>query len=144
MVILETLDHQKGQPERDRQQQPSHGRLLLTGLRGPHPERHRQAAADQDDRVETAEHDVELETAFRPGLRVPHAIQQIRHQQAAEEHHLGDKEDPHAERGRLVLLIQRLKVMLERRVMRVRVACRAEAGGGGVRIGVCRDTVRQL
>ena len=41
-----------------------------------------------------------------------------------------------------MLLIQRLKVMLERRVMRVRVACRAEAGGG--RIGVCRDTVRQL
>jgi len=43
-----------------------------------------------------------------------------------------------------MLLIQRLKVMLERRVMRVRVACRAEAGGGPVRIGLCRDTVRQL
>jgi hypothetical protein len=43
-----------------------------------------------------------------------------------------------------VLLIQRLKVMLERRV--VYVTCPAEAGGGGgpVRIGVRRDTARQF
>ena len=47
-----------------------------------------------------------------------------------------------------MLLIQRLKVMLERRVVCVRVACRAEASGGGgagpVWIGVRGESVRQL
>ena len=50
-----------------------------------------------------------------------HAINHVGHEQAAEEHDLGDEEYPHAERGRLVLLLHRLEVMLLRRVMRVRV-----------------------
>jgi hypothetical protein len=43
-----------------------------------------------------------------------------------------------------MLLTQRLEVVLQRRV--VRVLWRAEAGGGGgpVRVGVGRDTVRQF
>ena len=117
------------------EQQPADRRLLRAGLRRPHRQRHRQAAADQDDGVDAAEQDVELEAAFGPRLRIPHAIEQVGHEQAAEEHDLGDEEDPHAERGRFVLLLQRLEVVLQRRMMRVHVP---------VRIGVRGDPVRQL
>src|SRR5205085_9471325 len=36
-------------------------------------------------------------------------------EQPAEEHDLGDEEDPHAERARLALLLHVIEVMLERR-----------------------------
>ena len=96
---------------------------------------HRQAAGDQDDRVEAAEPDVELEAAFGPRVRVPHSINQIRREEAAEEHHLGDKEDPHPEGRRLELLLHRIELVLVRRMMGVRVP---------MLVGVCGDPVRQL
>ena len=42
-------------------------------------------------------------------------------EQAAEEKHLGDEEQPHPERRRFVLLLQRVEVMLEIGMMAVRM-----------------------
>ena len=72
---------------------------------------------------------------IRPRVRVPHAVEQVGHQQAAEEHHFGGEEDPHAEGRCLGLLLHRLEMMLVRRMMDVHVP---------VRVGVCGHGVRQL
>ena len=50
-----------------------------------------------------------------------------------EEHDFGDEKHPHTERGGFVLLIQRLKMVLQRRIVCV-----------PVQIGVCGKPVRQL
>ena len=50
------------------------------------------------------------------------AIDDVGHEQAAEEQHFGDQEHPHPERGRLALLLEVVEVVRERR----RGAC---AGG---------------
>ena len=57
------------------------------------------------------------------GRRRP--VNQVRHEQAAEEHDLGDQEHPHAERRRFGLLLHVVEVVLEPRVMR-RVAMTAD------------------
>ena len=92
--------------------------------------------------LNAAEADVELEAAFRPRLRVPDAVQQVGHEQAAEEHDLGDEEDPHAQRGRFLLLLQRLEVVLQRRMMACRAEAVAEAGACGS--ACAASAVRQL
>ena len=71
--------------------------------------------------------------ALGPGLWVPNAIDQVRHEKATEEHDFGDEKHPHTERGGFVLLIQRLKMVLQRRIVCV-----------PVQIGVCGKPVRQL
>ncbi len=48
-------------------------------------------------------------------------VEQVGHEQAAEEHDFGDQEHPHAERRRLGLLRHVIEVVLQFRVMRVRV-----------------------
>jgi hypothetical protein len=129
LLVLEELDDEECQTERHRQEQPTNSRPLRPGLGGANRQRHRQAAADEYDGVEAAQVDVELLAPFGPRGRIPDAIERVGEQQATEEHDLGDEEQPHPERRCLVLLIQILEMMLERRVMMV-VAVR---GDGSVR-----------
>src|SRR6266545_5594843 len=117
LPVFEELDDEERQAERDGEQQPSDGRTLRAGLRGPYPQRHRQAAANQHDGIEAAKVNIELFAAARPGCRIPDAIQRVGEDQAAEEHHLGDEEQPHPQRRRLVLLLEVLEMMLEVRMM---------------------------
>ena len=55
------------------------------------------------------------------------AVDQVGHEQAAEEHDFGDQEHPHAERGRLELLLHVVEMVLQVRMMR-RVAVRRPDG----------------
>ena len=121
--------------ERHRQQNPDDCRPLLAGLRGANGERHRQTAADEHGGVERAEHDVELAAGFGPRHRIPDAVQHVGEEEPAEEQHFGDEEQPHPQRGRLVLLLQRVEVVLEIVVM---------GSVRAVRTGVRGDCVRQL
>jgi hypothetical protein len=68
--------------------------------------------------LQAAQLDVQLGAALGPCRRIPDPVQHVGRQEAAEEHDLLDDEDPHAERGRFLLLLQRLEVMLEVRMMR--------------------------
>ena len=64
---------------------------------------------------------------------IPAAVDRVGHEQAAEEQHLGDQEHPHAERRRLLLLLEVVEVMRERRMMRgMRAACQATWPSTGV------------
>ena len=66
---------------------------------------------------------------------IPDAVEHVGQEQAAEEQHLGDEEQPHPERRRFVLLLQRVEVVLE-----IVDDGRVRA----VRTGVRGDGVRQL
>jgi len=57
--------------------------------------------------------------AFGEGERVPRAVDDVGHEQAAEEQHFGDQERPHAQHRRVELLLERVEVVLERRRVRV-------------------------
>ena len=97
-------------------------------LRRSHRQRHRQRAADQHAGVERAERDVQVVAAEDPRLRVQHPVEDVDHEHATEEHDLGDEEHPHAERGRLELLLHAVEVVLQIRVVRVlavRACCRS-------------------
>ena len=135
LLVFEVLDDQEHEPERHREQDPDDCRALLAGLRGANGERHRQAAADEHGGVERAEDDVELAAGFGPRHGIPDAIERVGEEQPAEEQHFGDEEQPHPQRRRFVLLLQRIEVMLEIAVM---------GGVRAVRIGVRGDGVRQL
>ena len=52
---------------------------------------------------------------------IPDAVEHVGQEQTAEEEHLGDEEQPHPERRGLVLLLQRDEMVLEIRMMTVRV-----------------------
>ena len=116
-LVLEVLDDQEHEAERHREENPDDCRPLLAGLRGTNRERHRQAAADEHGGVERTEDDVQLAAGLGPRHRVPDAVEHVGEEESAEEQHFGDEEQPHPERCRLVLLLQRVEVMLEIAVM---------------------------
>ena len=127
------LDDQEDEPERHREKDPDHRRALLPGLRGSHRKCHGQTAADQHGGVKGAEHDVEFAAGLCPRNWIPDAVEHVGEEQPAEEQDFGDEEQPHPQRGRLVLLIQRVEVMLEIRVMGGVRAVRTRVRGEGVR-----------
>src|SRR5262245_21883970 len=135
VLVLEELDDEERQSEHHGAKEVPDRSLLRSGLRRADGHGHRETAADEHYRVEAAEPDVELEAAFRPGMRVPDAINQVCRQEPAEEHDFGDEKEPHSEGGGLELLLHRLEVVLVRRMMRVAAA---------VRVGVSGNPVRQL
>ena len=112
LCILEILDHEEGQTEQHRQNQPDDRLLPKARLRPSNRKRHRQAAPNEHDGVDSAEREVQLVAAFGPRFRVPHAVEHVGEEQASEEQHLGDQKQPHPERGCLMLLIQRVEVVL--------------------------------
>src|SRR5205823_14421230 len=76
-------------------------------------QRHRQRADDKHDRVDAAEPLVLLRRADRPRLGIENPVDPVRQEHAAEEEDLRRQEEPHPERGGLVLLPEVLEVMLE-------------------------------
>ena len=110
------LDPEEHAAQQDGQQQEHHLRAALPRLRRPHGQRHRQRAADQDDRVEGALRDVEV--VARPRTRRgKRAVDDVRHEHPAEEHHFGGQEHPHAQRRGRLLLPQVVEVVLQRGVV---------------------------
>ena len=61
---------------------------------------------------------VEVRAGVLERRRVGPAVDQVGHEQAAEEHDLGDQEHPHAERRRLGLLLHVVEMVLQLRVVR--------------------------
>ena len=117
VVVLHTLDSQEDKAEQHGQDQANDDDLLLSELRGANRECDRQAGADQDRGVGSTQHDIE---ALAPGAEVsevPVAIHQVGAEHAAKEHDFGGEEDPHAEAGRILLLLLGGEMMQEGRVL---------------------------
>ena len=62
---------------------------------------------NQHRRIGSAETDAQRIAAGHKGVVIPVAIEQVGHEQAAEEHDFGQQEEPHAEAGGFPLLVHR-------------------------------------
>ena len=117
--VLEVLDHQEGDSQEAGGVEPVDERLDLPQLRGTHSQRHGEGAPDEDDGVESTELDRKLVAAGREGVRVLPAVEQVTHEQAAEEHDLLHQKEPHPEGGGLLLLLEVVEVVRQIRGMAV-------------------------
>src|SRR5579871_3857038 len=80
---------------------------------------HGQAAADQDDRVNSAEQNVQVMTRRSPSLRILEPIDAVPKEQSAEKHHFGQQKQPHSKRRGFLLLLHIDEVMAQFGMMRV-------------------------
>ena len=103
--VLEILDDKERRAEQDRENQVDDLADPRSRLRRADREHHRERAADQDGRVEAAHAHIQMVAGRRPRIRVPVAVQDVGHEQAAEEHDFGDQKHPHPQRGRFELLV---------------------------------------
>src|SRR5260370_1343287 len=113
LLVFDRLDAEKDSAEAKGGDQENTDKLLLANLRGPHRHCHRQAAHDEHDRVEAAKLDIERVAADAEGGAERTAIDGVREEQAAEEQDFGDQENPHAKRGGILLLLERLKLFVQ-------------------------------
>src|ERR1700732_3523830 len=112
------LDKQKGRAKQHRQyQKRDNRRLALARLRRVNRQRHRQAAADQHSRVGGSEGHIKEMAALNERFQMQSAMDDVRHENAAEEHDFGGQEDPHAEASSIVLLLLGLELMHQGRRM---------------------------
>ena len=68
---------------------------------------HGEAGEDQDRRIGGSEADAQRIAAGHEGVVIPVAIEQVGHEQAAEEHDFRQQKEPHAEARGLPLLLHR-------------------------------------
>ena len=88
--------------------------FAFSHLRGAHRQRHGQAAANQHRGVDGADGDVQHVASRLETGQVEVAIDGVAGEEPAEEHDLGGQENPHAEAGGLVLLLQVLELVRQR------------------------------
>ncbi len=101
-------------PSSDGQDQERHEGIPFSHLGGAHRQRHGQAAANQHGGVDGADGDVQHVASRLETGQVEVAIDGVAREEPAEEHHLGGEENPHAEAGGLVLLLQVLELVRQR------------------------------
>ena len=113
VVVLVRLHAEEDRAEDGGAEEEADDPLRPSDLRGADRHRHRERAADQDDRVEGPEHDVELVAPGVEGHGVLPAIERVGEEEPSEEEDLLDEEEPHPERRRLLLLLVGVEVVGE-------------------------------
>ena len=116
--VLDALDAEEHAAEDHRQRDENHDPLARVQLRRVHRERHRQAAADEHGGVDGSERDVEVMARGRERCGIPHPVDRVDDEQRAEEQNFGQQKHPHPERRGLLLLVEVVEVVRERRMMR--------------------------
>ena len=119
LVILNRLDAKKNQPQTNRKAQRSNQPLAVAGLRRIDAHGHGEAGEDKNRCIGGSEADAQRIAAGHKGVVIPVAIEQVGHEQPAEEHDFGQQKQPHAEAGGLPLLIHRNEMVAQVRGMRL-------------------------
>ncbi len=79
----------------------------------PHRHGHGEAAGQQDDGVDAAQLQAQGVAAHGERGEVYVPVDGVGEHDAAEKHHFGDQEDPHPEIGRVLLLLESLKLSVQ-------------------------------
>ena len=115
--VFDRLDAEKRRTEDHRQQDQDDLHIPVAFLRVVNRQRHRQAADDQDERIQAAPERVEMITAGGKRHRELRTEDQIRRKQPAEEHDLLHEEHPHPDRDALFLLPHVFELVLKTRLV---------------------------
>src|SRR5436190_13079074 len=117
VVILDAFDAKEDAAQADGCDQEEYQQHAFPGLRTPRGHSHGEAGADQHRGVRRAEWYVRGAAGGDKRVVVHVSVDQVCGKEAAEEHDLRDQEDPHTKAGGIALLIQCVKVVLQRRMM---------------------------
>ena len=115
------MKHEEADAQQGRQAEEHDDVLALAVLGIVDGQHDHQAAQQQHQRVDAADHPVEPLAGLLELLGIEKAIDAHGEEQRAEEHDLGGQEHPHAQRGGLVLLVEVLVLLFE--AMRARARC---------------------
>ena len=113
LVVLVRLHAEEDAAENHRGDQKQDQGAAIAGLRRTHRQRHREAAAEQDDRVRGAQPNIQDAAAALKRGKIEPAINGVGGKQPAEKHDFRDQEDPDAERVGFLLLLQVLELVRE-------------------------------
>jgi hypothetical protein len=112
-VILDRLHAEKDAAQDQREREKKSDELSLSNLSAPHGHGHGQAAGDQDHCIEAAKPQVQTLAALSEYARIGMPVNGVSEEEAAKEQNLGGQKDPHAESGRFLLLLHRLKMSVQ-------------------------------
>src|SRR5882724_1053310 len=110
LLVFDALDAKKDGAKNQRGDQENTDQFLLADLSGPHGHGHGQTAHDEHDGVACSQRDIKRIAADTEGRAEGAAIDGVSEEHAAEEQDFGDQENPHAECGGFLLLLERLKM----------------------------------
>src|SRR5271157_1630214 len=112
--ILDVLHAKENEAKKDGQREEHRDQLLLAALGGPDGHGHGKAAGKQDHGVEATQLNTEGVAAHRESVEVGVAVDGVRQHDAAKEHDFRHQEDPHSERGSILLLLQGIELSVQR------------------------------
>jgi hypothetical protein len=110
--VFKSLDDKKRRTQNHRQDNEDYLVASAARLREIDSQRHRQAAADERGRVDCAQRDIQTITSDSKSGWIHVAIQEIGQEEAAEEHYLLYKEEPHPDGAGIALLLHVVEMVL--------------------------------
>src|SRR5713101_8175506 len=113
LLVFDGLHAKKNSAESKSSDQENTDQFLLAHLGGPDSHSHGQAAHDKDNGIAGAQFNVQRVAANAKSGAESTAIDGVGEEHAAEEQDFGDQENPHAERGGFLLLLERLKMSVQ-------------------------------
>src|SRR6266849_2048910 len=113
LLVFDRFDAEKDSSETKCSDQENTNQFLFTDLRGPHGHGHGQTAHNQHDGVAGTELDIQRVAADAEGGAERAAVDGVGEEHAAEEQDFSDQENPHAERGSVLLLLKGLKLSVQ-------------------------------
>src|SRR5450759_1850862 len=133
-VVLETLDHQEGHAEQYGNDEVADKNFAAACLCCFHRQHNRNRTHDQHRGDKGSHLDAELLASGGEGVEVVEAVNEVGAEHAAEEHDFRHQEQPHAQRGGVLLLLSVGEVVEQRRIVSLvchrrnfgrRLACRS-------------------
>src|SRR5262249_18210271 len=104
LAVLDGFDAEEAERAEHRHYQEADQRSALPKLRGSHAQRHRKAAEQQDERVDSPQYLVKVMMRVRELRRIKRPIERQAHKERAEEHDLRHQKGPHPDDVGLILL----------------------------------------
>src|SRR5713226_1589041 len=113
LLVFDGLDAKKNGAKTKSGDQENTDQYLLADLRGPDRHGHGQTAHNQHNGVASAQFNVKSVAANAESGAEGATVDSVSEEHAAEEQDFGDQENPHAERGSFLLLLERFKLPVQ-------------------------------
>ncbi len=111
LLVFEKFDDKESEAQEQSHRQEGHEFFTIAHLGIVNSERHRQAAQDQNEGVQTAQGDAQQVASLEESVRILVPEDCISQEQASKEHQFRQQEDPHANGAGLFLLLHTDEMM---------------------------------
>ncbi len=144
VLVFEVLDHEEAHRSQKREPETDEHQSLLGTLGEVHCGGHRKRAQDQNRRVDSTHHRVQILAGIGEHFRIIRPKNGVEREECSEEEDFGTEKQPHPELDRLVLLLRSVEMVCLKRIVMMTVVIMITVIMAFLWFGIYRSHCRPL